>query len=154
MDSFRRMLLRRVFFPIAKLYWQISPGIRNTVKVVIESDGKILLVRQSFAAQLWTLPGGTTRRDESPEEAARREVAEEVGIQVENLLPRGTFFYPAKNKVTVFSASPIGGATIASKLEILEIRWFDPQRLPEDISVGLVQAIEIYTCPQKLDGLY
>ena len=48
----------------------------------------LLLVRTSYRAG-WHLPGGSVRRGETPEEAARRELAEETGLTATALLPVG-----------------------------------------------------------------
>ena len=46
--------------------------------LVTDLEGRLLLVRHSYGPQAWALPGGGMRKDETPEAAARREVAEEV----------------------------------------------------------------------------
>lgn len=48
----------------------------------MDHEGNVLLVRQSEFGQ-WATVGGAVDVDESPEEAARREAAEEIGTQVE-----------------------------------------------------------------------
>jgi 8-oxo-dGTP diphosphatase len=48
----------------------------------------LLLVRSSYRTE-WTLPGGSVRRGETPEVAARRELAEELGLAAHALFPAG-----------------------------------------------------------------
>ena len=51
----------------------------------IHRDGLVLLILRRFEPNKgrWTLPGGLLELGEAPEEAARREVREELGIEVE-----------------------------------------------------------------------
>jgi 8-oxo-dGTP diphosphatase len=49
--------------------------------VVLDPDDRILLVRFEFPTMsLWATPGGGIEPGESPEEAVRRELAEETGL--------------------------------------------------------------------------
>jgi len=56
----------------------------------IHRDGKVLLIKRKFEPNKgkWAPPGGLLEVGEDPEEAARREVREELGleVQVEGLL--------------------------------------------------------------------
>ncbi|WP_058545996.1 NUDIX hydrolase [Pseudomonas fluorescens] len=52
--------------------------------VICEENRHILLVRK--ANSRWALPGGTVERGETHAGAAVRELAEETGLDVENLL--------------------------------------------------------------------
>jgi len=54
------------------------------VGVVVVNGPKILLVKrgQEPSRGLWSIPGGLLELGETPEEAARREVMEETGIDV------------------------------------------------------------------------
>jgi 8-oxo-dGTP diphosphatase len=54
----------------------------------IGAEPALLLVRTSYLVG-WHLPGGGVRRDETPEIAARRELAEEIGLTASALLPAG-----------------------------------------------------------------
>ncbi|MFA9200548.1 MAG: NUDIX domain-containing protein [Cypionkella sp.] len=47
-------------------------------------EGRLLLVRHSYGPAAWALPGGGMGKGETPEGAARRELAEEVGCALEN----------------------------------------------------------------------
>ncbi|MBT2295725.1 NUDIX hydrolase [Pseudomonas fluorescens] len=52
--------------------------------VICEEDRHILLVRKPNSR--WTLPGGTVERGETHAGAALRELAEETGLDAQNLL--------------------------------------------------------------------
>jgi 8-oxo-dGTP diphosphatase len=57
--------------------------------VYAERDDKILLLRRaggSAMAGQWFLPGGAVEDDELPEDAARRELLEESGLEIEGEL--------------------------------------------------------------------
>ena len=49
----------------------------------------LLLVRSSYRRG-WHLPGGGVRRGETPETAAQRELAEEIGLRATSLLAVGS----------------------------------------------------------------
>ena len=50
----------------------------------IHKDGKVLMIRRKFEPNKgrWSLPGGLLEVGEDPEEAAKREVREELGLEV------------------------------------------------------------------------
>jgi ADP-ribose pyrophosphatase len=58
--------------------------------VAIDSDGKVVLVRQwrhAVGRALWELPAGTRDADEVPLRTAERELAEETGLRAGDLRP-------------------------------------------------------------------
>ena len=57
--------------------------------IVKDLRGQLLVVRHSYGPPVWGLPGGGLKKGETPEEAARRELLEEVGMTVERLKPIG-----------------------------------------------------------------
>lgn len=64
---------------------KIGDGVTCPIAVMVR-DGKILVGHRHYTKaqwkdiSVWTLPGGRSERDETIEQALRREVAEEVGI--------------------------------------------------------------------------
>ncbi len=61
-----------------------EPRLRLATRaVVIDEADQILLVRFGFDARtVWTTPGGGIEEDETDEEAIRRELAEEIGLEI------------------------------------------------------------------------
>jgi 8-oxo-dGTP diphosphatase len=85
-----------------KPYTYDHPRPAVTVDAVIvtrEERPRVLLIRRKgtpFAGK-WAIPGGFVEMDESLEEAARRELFEETGIQVSRLQQLHTFGDPGRD---------------------------------------------------------
>lgn len=60
-------------------------GVACAGAVVRDGEGRLLLVRRAHEPSLglWSIPGGRVEEGETPREAARREVREETGLDVE-----------------------------------------------------------------------
>src|SRR4051794_23022634 len=96
---------------LARWYWFLRRPRTTGVKVAITTDSNVLLVRHTYDGR-WNLPGGGFAAHlESPEAAARREIAEELGIELMNLRAIGTFTSTREFKrdtIYCFSASCAG----------------------------------------------
>jgi 8-oxo-dGTP pyrophosphatase MutT (NUDIX family) len=78
----------RFGFPLARLWWRLVRPRHEGVVVAVYVGPALLLVRSSYRHG-WHLPGGGVRRSETPEAAARRELAEEIGLEAPPLLAAG-----------------------------------------------------------------
>lgn len=76
-----RRVSRRRFRTLAERI-RLSGAPYGAHTIVHREDGDVLLVRHDGIDQ-WVLPGGEVARDETFREAARRELAEEAGIEAE-----------------------------------------------------------------------
>ena len=78
----------RLGFPLARAWWWLTHPRHEGVVVAVYVGPALLLVRSSYRSG-WHLPGGGVRRGEMPEAAARRELAEEIGLAAPALVPAG-----------------------------------------------------------------
>lgn len=103
----------------------------------VTSGGRVLLLREAEEPYrgLWVPPQGYPRPGERLEDAAVREVAEEVGldIQIEDLL--GVFedflegadaHRPARRVIVCYLARSIRAASPRPSREALDFAWVDP----------------------------
>jgi ADP-ribose pyrophosphatase len=68
---------------------------RSVVLVPVPEPGQVILVRQfryAVNAFLWELPAGSVDEGESPEEAARRECHEEIGLVPSTIVRLGAMY--------------------------------------------------------------
>lgn len=79
----------RVAFPVACCWWWLRRA-RHEGALVAVYVGSALLLLQSSYRSAWNFPGGSVRPGERPEDAARRELAEETGIVAGELVAAGT----------------------------------------------------------------
>lgn len=100
---------------------------------IIENRGKVLSVQRSESMSLplkWEFPGGKINDGESPEECLKRELFEELGIEVAvtQSLPLVTYHYPAFT-VTLypFICKIVAGEIILR--EHVAVAWLQPCEL-------------------------
>ncbi|MEK7080121.1 MAG: NUDIX hydrolase [Patescibacteria group bacterium] len=94
----------RLLAPFQLFYWKMATPEAGGAKVLIEYDGKYLLLRSTIGQNHWTLPGGRSKGAENPETTAKRKVKEEVGIALGALVPLGTYYHTRQGKKDVVCA--------------------------------------------------
>ena len=135
-SSFGQAIFRGVACVIS-LVFRIVPQKDRVRVIVYRDDGKILLVRGRFSRQEWALPGGGVNRNESYEQAAVREVSEEIGLKIYNLRYLGkanSHESYAKFSVQVFVAHA-SNHDIKCNFEIMEARWLSMNYLSEEYTL-------------------
>lgn len=127
-----------ILYPIVKLYWFVFRPKIHGVKCIVEKNGQILLVRHTYGRRLWGFPGGSVKKDEDLYDAVKREVKEEVGIELENVKQIGSFVDTSQyvqDHIYCFVANPLSERLNINENEILEARWVSLVNLP---SVGFI----------------
>ncbi|MBI1295992.1 NUDIX domain-containing protein [bacterium] len=104
------------------------------VNVAIIQDNRILLTqREDF--EVWCLPGGAVDPGETLAEAARREVREEIGIEVELERLVGVYSLPedgvGSGHIAVFAARPLSEELTLDPNEVIAAGYFTLDTLPD-----------------------
>ncbi len=73
---------------------------------VLVTDGTRLLLGHASRSPRWDLPKGLCEPGETPEAAARRELAEETGLEAGPLRPLGTHRYLPGKDLALFGWAP------------------------------------------------
>ncbi len=130
---------------LRRLYWLLLRPRRFGVKVLLVNQDKILLVRHSYTKG-WTLPGGGFRpTSELPEDAARREVREELGVECGNITLLGKYESQLEYKRdTIYCLrATLDDQTIQVSGEIKEARWYTTKSVPSDISTAATKVLQM-----------
>jgi ADP-ribose pyrophosphatase YjhB (NUDIX family) len=132
--TLHRLSLRPAYW-IFQVYWFVARPRANGVKCVVMHGDRIVLVRHTYGRrQLWDLPGGGIKRGETTLAAARREVAEELGVELTGWRELGRtdrIVNHKRNRLYGCAGVAADEAITPDRVEIAEARWFARSSLPE-----------------------
>ena len=158
----RRIFRATVIFPIKTLRWIINMKLKYrplVVGCIINRQGEILLVERAGVPNHWQFPQGGCEPDETPRQAVRREMKEEIGTenltiigqskpdvyryrwqkiwdeQTDDAAGRRRYHGYAGQRVTVFYLKYDGpdDAIKVDKQELVAYRWVEKNKLLETI---------------------
>ncbi len=110
-------------------YPRLSPAV---IMLVQRDDGRALLGRSGrWDPPMYSTLAGFVEPGETLEEAVRREVREEVSVEVDTVRYFGSQPWPFPNSLMLgFTARWAGGEIQVDGDEIVDAQWFEPDNLP------------------------
>jgi 8-oxo-dGTP pyrophosphatase MutT (NUDIX family) len=113
--------------------------------VIVNNEGAVLLVKQTYGRLNWELPGGAAEGSESPDETALREVREETGLVVAALHATGYYHDVEADFLHFVFLCEVRDGDIAPRpdlAEVSECRYWSPAALPRPISDFTMRRIQ------------
>lgn len=119
---------------------------------IINDKGELLLQLRNKAPEkeYWSIPGGRVELFETFEEAVKREVKEETGVEVEIISLLGICDHIIKNEERHWVSPSYlckiveGEPQILEPTKLLDMKWFSLDKLPEKITITTKDAIRNY----------
>jgi ADP-ribose pyrophosphatase YjhB (NUDIX family) len=118
--------------------WLAEPRFLVTVgAIVVDDRGRVLLLQHEFrTGSGWGIPGGFMERGEQPLETLRRELREEIGLEVDapELVRVRTLRRPQQVEIHFRCRARKGASAEPQSMEINRVGWFEAGALPPELS--------------------
>nr|WP_163098851.1 NUDIX hydrolase [Peribacillus alkalitolerans] len=131
--------------------------------LVITDDGKWLVVKKKYSGLkgMWSLPAGFVNANETVDEAVKREVFEETGIEAENIglvgMRSGVIRGEISDNMLIFLMKPLHKNIMVQERELFDVAFLTPEELmkSENHSIMLDHLINFKSekAMETLDGI-
>ena len=104
--------------------------------IAVDAHGRVLLLQHEFrTGSGWGIPGGFLEAGEQPLEALRRELREEIGVELEGAELVHVRNLRRPQQVEIHFRCRVRDATSASpqSMEINKVGWFKTDELPPEL---------------------
>jgi mutator protein MutT len=142
--------LRRWSMRLTQTRFTVTAG-----ALIFNNEGKVLLLKHRFrAGSGWGIPGGFLEVGEQPEEAMRRELREEIGLEVEQVEILTSRSFKKPRQVEILFRCRADADVKPLTIEVERAEWFSvhalPAGLPKDQRAIIERGIErAATCGAK-----
>jgi phosphoglycolate phosphatase len=111
--------------------------------LIFNPAGEVLMIRTHKWSNLWGIPGGKIKLNEPADEALRREVREETGLEIQNIrfalvqdcINSKEFFREAHFVLLNYTCTSRGGPVTLND-EAEEFQWIKPQDALEKLPLN------------------
>ena len=111
--------------------------------LIFNDEGEVLLLKHRFrAGSGWGLPGGFLEKGEQPLDALRRELREEIGLEVEDVEIFASRAFKKPKQVEVLFRCRPNGSFKPQAMEVERAEWFAVGSLPEGLPRDQKRLIE------------
>jgi len=123
--SIRRRLVR-----IGQRRFTVTAG-----AIIFDDEGRVLLLEHVFRPDGgWGIPGGFLSKGEQPETALRREMREEIGIELDQVEMLFARTLPRPRQIEIYFSARAIGTPRPCSFEIRTAEWFKIDNLPAELS--------------------
>src|SRR5229473_8487162 len=103
--------------------------------IIFDDDGRILLLHHVFRPDGgWGIPGGFLSKGEQPEAGLRRELREEIGIEVADVEMLFARALSRPKQIEIYFRARAIGSPVPCSFEIKNAGWFSVDDLPPELS--------------------
>ena len=142
-----------------RFYEEAEDRLLKFAVIITKSKGKWVFCKH-WERETYEVPGGHREEEENIEDTARRELYEETGLIADELHlwrvfsgPQTHYVYPNGDEVSnidlVFVCRKYHGEMKRQESEVAELKFFDLDEIPENISPPIAQALREYVQMRK-----
>jgi 8-oxo-dGTP diphosphatase len=121
--------MRRLSMRITHARFTVTAG-----ALIFNDAGQVLLLKHRFrTGSGWGLPGGFLEKGEQPLDALRRELREEIGLEVADAEVFAARSFRKPRQVEVLFRCRANASVKPQNMEVERAEWFSVESLPEGL---------------------
>lgn len=130
--------LKRLTMRASNARFSVSAG-----AIITNGEGKVLLLKHRFRPSPgWGVPGGFLKQGEQPEAGLRRELLEEVDLELKDVKLFFVRTFKRPSQVEIIFTARTTDDTDRLSYEIQKAAWFSPDELPSELPADQARLIK------------